>query len=690
MLTGAWCLLAVAWAGEAELAIERGLVALELQDTSRARSQGLRALTAEPTLGAGQDLYTDATAAAGFGTLGATELMLYERDDPAWIPTTRALDEALRSGDFRSTKDSALALVEGWPHRPELLLPLWIVPQSSPKATKLGQRLLRAFMDPKVLIAADPEVLYRLRRLVMEVGEPSDREVLELRLVELGEDRPPPRPHLSRVERTEVAHQLSKESVPVLPWGYPSELVDVVRRLSDTWEKAGRFRHSALAWSQLQRVSDDPMAWVGEAEALLADGEIEAALRAADEGVLRAATPRWTDLGALASDRQRSDLARSLLGRARVHHGNGDTRRALGDLGLANALAGESLDDRLSERLADASLPLVQMLRSKYGGRGTPADAAMAFARGTEDRDTAITHLDDGLFLLTVGTRGGIGVGESPELYAGPFADLLMTRAQTEQRHGRVDAGRAAAVAATALTERSRPWWWKTRGELQDDSGQTDAAFASWAVARGIGVPGLEESLERGYVGPASWEVAANHIGGPPPLEPLEPPDAPVATTYRPPARGPASGRRGSSRPAGAPRLGETFPAFSVQTGFGTLNTAALRGRALVVTFWESDCGECLQMLPSMGSLARRLKADGYDTVVIAVSTDEDDSEFEQVYRIGDRWGELVRDPGLARKLGVDRLPTTWVVDTEGVARYFVDHWISMEELEAQVRSSLR
>lgn len=685
---GWWWLLCTAWAGEAELAVERGLVALELQDTPRARSQALRALAAEPTLGVAQDVYTDATAASGFGTLGATELVLYDREDPDWVANLRLLDEALKSGEYKPVRDATAALLVGWPEHPELLLPLWTTEVVPTKVVRLRERVLRALLDPKALIVAEPENLYRMRRLLMDAEIAAGRETIELRLVELGEERAPPRSRLTRVERTELAHQLSKEKVPALPWGYPSELVDVVQRLSSTWIKAGRARHAALAWSQLQRVVDDAWAWSGEAEAHLADGEIEPALRSANEAVLRATRPRATDLGALAAERQRIDLAQAHLVRARVHEANGDTRMALADLGLANVMAEQVLDDKLGERLNDVAVPLFDQLAARYRrGRSTPHEVALAVARGAKERDKAIEHLDDALFLMTLGTSGATAIGDGPVFYAGQYADILYARAQLEQQNGRVDQGRAAAVAATAVAGPSQPWWWKTRGELQEANGETDAAFASWSVARGLGVPDLEDVLERSYVGPASWEVAANHIGGPPPSEPLAPPKDPVATVLQPRS---GSGGARSKRPPGAPRLGETFPGFTVDTGFGNLSSSSLKGRALIITFWNSSCGECLQMLPSFGSLARRLKKEGHDTVMIAVSTDEDDSEFEKVYRIGQRWGELVRDPALARKLGVDRLPTTWVVDTNGVARYFVDHWFSAEELEAQVRQAFQ
>jgi hypothetical protein len=91
-------------------------------------------------------------------------------------------------------------------------------------------------------------------------------------------------------------------------------------------------------------------------------------------------------------------------------------------------------------------------------------------------------------------------------------------------------------------------------------------------------------------------------------------------------------------------------------------------------------------MLPALGRLARTLRAEGRDVVVLGVSTDEDPAAFDDVFRVGEHWAELVRSPELGRKAGVQQVPTTWVVDAEGIARYGVDRWVPTAAIEAKVR----
>jgi len=72
--------------------------------------------------------------------------------------------------------------------------------------------------------------------------------------------------------------------------------------------------------------------------------------------------------------------------------------------------------------------------------------------------------------------------------------------------------------------------------------------------------------------------------------------------------------------------------------------------------------------------------------VVVGLGLDEDKTAFDRVYRKGQGWAELVWAPGLREKLGVEGGPTAWVVDTHGTARYYVDHWLSVEELDGYIR----
>ena len=79
------------------------------------------------------------------------------------------------------------------------------------------------------------------------------------------------------------------------------------------------------------------------------------------------------------------------------------------------------------------------------------------------------------------------------------------------------------------------------------------------------------------------------------------------------------------SRPHGikAPKIGELAPAFSLQNAAGKPVTVAdYRGKILVLNFWASWCGPCVEELPSLNKLAERYR--GKDVHILGVSVDED------------------------------------------------------------------
>ena len=129
-------------------------------------------------------------------------------------------------------------------------------------------------------------------------------------------------------------------------------------------------------------------------------------------------------------------------------------------------------------------------------------------------------------------------------------------------------------------------------------------------------------------------------------------------------------------------KVGQAVPPWSVHTATGTLSSASLEGRVVVLSFWSADCTTCLDQLPTLATLTKGLRRSGRDVVLVAVSTDTDDGPYQDVFRLGQRWGELARAPELAESFGVRRVPSTWVIDRTGVATYFVDYRVSADELE--------
>lgn len=666
-------LMAVAL-GAPELDIERGLAAMQRNAYEEARRHALTALGESPNGAEAQQLYIDATSAAGFGSRALKELSAYEVETPPWSALRAEFKEALDENDRKRIKAAFKGLFDNYPDHPELLAPVW--GGDSLQTRIMALRIQRRYVTAKARENADLTKLYRIRRLVMEADNLDWLRDVDEVLAARGEPTVPSRAPYDRIGRTRYAERLAtSDNLPLT--GYPNELLDVVDRASKLLFKGARFARAADLYQQLQRLTGVPEAWSGEAEAWRRAGKLERARSVADQAVAHAAAPRSTDLGLGNERRLRDALSRALLVSSRIHEAMENPLDAQIDLALAHLFAEKVLDDKLAERLAKARRPYDVQLESRFRDRRDPIAAVLGDAAASPEPGAIKRNVRDALLLLTAGTKGSLRIARSPESFQTPISQPLMLRSRAEKQLGQLGLARSYAVMATLLAGRSRPWWWAERGSLQQQNGEDDAAFHSYAKARGMGVHGLEGAVAQAYIGLGDWRVAAVHVGGVPPEESVAPqlgmPVSVAPTTT-------------STRPTGAPSLGEPMPSFVIPARRGRIDSTFLRGRVVILSFFTSECDSCLQMLPQFGTVARRLRQQGMDAVVIAVSIDEDPAEYQRVARLGGRWGEVVHQPELGERFGVDRLPTTWLIDASGIARFYIDHWFSGEELLDYIR----
>lgn len=104
-------------------------------------------------------------------------------------------------------------------------------------------------------------------------------------------------------------------------------------------------------------------------------------------------------------------------------------------------------------------------------------------------------------------------------------------------------------------------------------------------------------------------------------------------------------------------------PDFSVEN----VRPSQFRGQVLVLNFWATWCKPCVQELPSLMEMQRRMKAKG--VTVLAVSVDVDESAYRQFLKDHHVQVLTVRDPtGKASALyGTFKFPETYVLDRKGV-----------------------
>jgi cytochrome c biogenesis protein CcmG, thiol:disulfide interchange protein DsbE len=119
--------------------------------------------------------------------------------------------------------------------------------------------------------------------------------------------------------------------------------------------------------------------------------------------------------------------------------------------------------------------------------------------------------------------------------------------------------------------------------------------------------------------------------------------------------------------PSGA-RVGAAAPAFALSDLDGNpLRLADLAGRPVIVNFWASWCGPCVEEFPMLASAAERHAADGL-VVVGIVNRDRSEAARGFMSRMGASWPAAM-DPGgaVAASYGIFGLPETFFISREGV-----------------------
>ncbi|MDE2851055.1 MAG: TIGR03435 family protein [Acidobacteriota bacterium] len=120
-----------------------------------------------------------------------------------------------------------------------------------------------------------------------------------------------------------------------------------------------------------------------------------------------------------------------------------------------------------------------------------------------------------------------------------------------------------------------------------------------------------------------------------------------------------------------APGPGDPAPVLAIEATLhgpadGDLDWAGLKGKATVLEFWATWCAPCVDVIPHLNELAGALPADDIRFVSITDEAEEVVTPFLESTPISGLVG-LDLDRSVFRDYGVLAIPTTFLVDREGV-----------------------
>jgi thiol-disulfide isomerase/thioredoxin len=122
--------------------------------------------------------------------------------------------------------------------------------------------------------------------------------------------------------------------------------------------------------------------------------------------------------------------------------------------------------------------------------------------------------------------------------------------------------------------------------------------------------------------------------------------------------------RRGSE-PA---RIGTSAPDFSITDSDRTVRLSQFRGKPVVLNFWATWCPPCVEEMPSLVALQKEM---GDKLIILAVSTDHDESAYRKFTQKNTPGLITVRDAKNSSNAlyGTFAFPETYIIDRQGVIR---------------------
>ena len=122
--------------------------------------------------------------------------------------------------------------------------------------------------------------------------------------------------------------------------------------------------------------------------------------------------------------------------------------------------------------------------------------------------------------------------------------------------------------------------------------------------------------------------------------------------------------------------IGNPAPDFTVQDSDRVVTLSQLRGKIVVLNFWATWCPPCVEEMPSLVQMQKKMQD---KVTVLAVSVDDDASDYHKFLKDHSIDLLTVRAPGqkndkgviapIASKYGTFRFPESYIIDRNGTIR---------------------
>jgi cytochrome c biogenesis protein CcmG/thiol:disulfide interchange protein DsbE len=157
--------------------------------------------------------------------------------------------------------------------------------------------------------------------------------------------------------------------------------------------------------------------------------------------------------------------------------------------------------------------------------------------------------------------------------------------------------------------------------------------------------------------------------------------------TLLPACAGSSAESSGPSTPGDSAQVGKPAPDFSaaaVVNGTGKVALSDLRGKVVLVDFWGTFCEPCKKSFPKLQDLHTKYGASGLR--IVGISEDDEKTEIGSfATNLGAKfilaWDQ---DKSIARSYKPSTMPSSFLIDKNGVIRYAHVGYHDGEEVEVE------
>ena len=145
-------------------------------------------------------------------------------------------------------------------------------------------------------------------------------------------------------------------------------------------------------------------------------------------------------------------------------------------------------------------------------------------------------------------------------------------------------------------------------------------------------------------------------------------------------------GETNTASSATHPLIGSPGPAFLLDSsnGKGKVALAPLKGKVVVIDFWATWCGPCKESFPKLQELYTKYQSSGVE--VLGISEDDENTGIAEFGTAHSAKFPLAwdKDKSIAGQWNPKTMPTTFIVDRNGIVRFAHVGYHPKEELEME------